>query len=471
MIGRKPMKPRIRITPLLLIFIMAVELQSQPQIGLQPFGLDEKNVGLLATPPTRVSAYPYLYATTAEGVFRRGISTPDSAWRNLGLEGKHITAIDIQVWGVGPAILQTPIVAVSTDYPSADSIPIYRFENQTWVPADSGIIDAISALASLASSGHEPPGLAFAAGLSGLLFRASTANSVWTEIYNGGIGPGFTVLQAHQTETSKAVWVGGFDSHSYLALFGKLDENGKGLLWGSFPHTSLESSCYAFAFHPNDPQRVYAAVTGAVLRTEDGGMSWQITGLRDEQTDFYNLCADHFRPGHLFAVGASHANNISKFWESRDDGETWQEIQEISALSPQGMRLLADPKEEGSIYIGTAGKGVWQYRSQMVSVAALENSLPISGFALSQNYPNPFSMATRIRLNLSKNAPVRIQVFNAAGQEIRLLHENSMNAGVYDFRWDGRNHLDQPVPNGVYFYRLEAGLETVTRKMLLLRIK
>lgn len=465
------MKPRIRITPLLLIFIMAGGLQSQPPTGLQSFGLDGKNIGWLAAPSTHVSARPYLYATTAEGIFRRDISNPDSTWMNLGLEGKHITAIDIQVRGIGPAIFQTPIVAVSIDYPSPDSIPIYRLVDQTWVQADSGIIDVISALASFASSGHEPPGLAFAAGLSGLLFRASTANSVWTEIYNGGIGPGFTVLQAHQTETGKTIWVGGFDSHSYLALFGKLDENGEVLLWGSFPRTSLESSCYAFAFHPYDSQRVYAAVTGAVLRTQDGGMSWQFTGLHDEQTDFYNLCADRFIPGYLFAVGASHADNISNFWESRDDGETWQEIQEISELSPQGMRLLADPKEEGSIYIGTAGKGIWQYRLAMVSVAARENSLPISEYALSQNYPNPFSIETRIRINLPRNAPVKIQVFNTAGQEVRLLHEASMNAGVYDFHWDGRNQLNLPVPNGVYFYRLETSQGTVTRKMLLFRVK
>lgn len=124
------MKPRIRITPLLLVFIMAVGLQSQPQTGLQSFGLDGKNVGWLATPSTHVSARPYLYATTAEGIFRRDISNPDSIWVNLGLEGKHITAIDIQVWGIGPAIFQTPIVAVFTDYPSADSIPIYRLEDK-----------------------------------------------------------------------------------------------------------------------------------------------------------------------------------------------------------------------------------------------------------------------------------------------------------------------------------------------------
>lgn len=215
---------------------------------------------------------------------------------------------------------------------------------------------------------------------------------------------------------------------------------------------------------------MYAAVTGAVLRTQDGGMSWQITGLHDEQKYFYSLCADHFRPGHLFAVGASHADNISEFWESRDDGETWQEIQEISALSPQGMRLLANPIEEG-IYIGTVGRGVWQYRSQMVSVAARENNLPISDYTLSQNYPNPFSTATRIRIKLARNAPVKIQVFNAAGQEVRLLHEASMNAGIHDFHWDGRNQLDQPVPNGVYFYRLKTSQGTVIRKMLLFKVK
>lgn len=104
----------------------------------------------------------------------------------------------------------------------------------------------------------------------------------------------------------------------------------------------------------------------------------------------------------------------------------------------------------------------------MVSVAARENSLPISEYALSQNYPNPFSIETRIRINLPRNVPVKIQVFNTAGQEVRLLHEASTNAGIHDFHWDGRNQLDQPVPNGVYFYQLSIGTQRHVRKVMVL---
>jgi hypothetical protein len=451
------------------IFNMTVGLQSQPATELHPFGLEGKCVGLLSTSPTLF--FPYLYATTVEGVFQRDLSNPESSWVNLGLEGKYITAIDIQVWSVGPTTFQTPIVVVSTSSATGDSIPIYRLEDRAWIPAYSGITDGISALASFASSEHEPPGSAFAAGISGFLFRSNTPSTGWTEIYSSSIGPGFTVLTAHQIHTLKEIWVGGFDSHSYLALVGKLNENGEWLPTGPFPRTSIESVCNAFAFHPTDSQRVYAAVSGAVLCTNDGGVNWQFTGLRDEQTEYYSLCSDHFTPGHLFVVGASRSDGLSKFWESRDDGESWHEVQDVSALSPRGMRLLADPKMASVIYIATVDKGVWKYQSQTVSVASREGKFSLSDYLLVQNYPNPFSTKTCISLNLLKEVPVKIQVFNAAGQEVRLLHEDILTVGVHNFYWDGRDHLGQCVSNGVYFYRLETALGTTTRKTLLLRAK
>jgi hypothetical protein len=46
----------------------------------------------------------------------------------LGLSGKKLTALDIQVWGAGPTVFHAPIVGVESDYSRGDSTLIYRLQ-------------------------------------------------------------------------------------------------------------------------------------------------------------------------------------------------------------------------------------------------------------------------------------------------------------------------------------------------------
>ncbi len=162
------MKLPTYLMPLVLVTMAANPVAPHPQSGarLEPFGLEGKRVTALGISPRLAPSRQYLYATTENsGVYRR-VLHPDSAWISLGLEGKRIGALDIQVWGAGPAIFHAPIVGVQPDYDRGDSTIVYRLEENRWVPADSGINRkaSVTVLASFASSGHEPPGATFAAG-------------------------------------------------------------------------------------------------------------------------------------------------------------------------------------------------------------------------------------------------------------------------------------------------------------------
>ncbi len=97
-----------------------------------------------------------------------------------------------------------------------------------------------------------------------------------------------------------------------------------------------------------------------------------------------------------------------------------------------------------------------------------ENPLP-RGFAMEQNYPNPFNPRTEIRFSLPNRADVSLKVYNLAGQEVKVLVDRSMPAGSFVADWDGTNQQNMPVASGVYFYRLEAGANSLTRKMVLLK--
>jgi hypothetical protein len=92
-----------------------------------------------------------------------------------------------------------------------------------------------------------------------------------------------------------------------------------------------------------------------------------------------------------------------------------------------------------------------------------------SSTRLYQNYPNPFNPSTIIRYAIAEPSNVTVRVYNARGALVRRLFNGKRDPGVYEIPWDARNDEGRAVASGVYFYRLDAGDVTNTRKMLLLK--
>jgi len=80
------------------------------------------------------------------------------------------------------------------------------------------------------------------------------------------------------------------------------------------------------------------------------------------------------------------------------------------------------------------------------------------------NYPNPFNPETIIRYGLPEDSYVRLTVFNVSGQKIQTLVDEDQEAGYHEVSWSGEG-----LANGIYFYRIEAGEFTQTRKMIMLK--
>ena len=95
--------------------------------------------------------------------------------------------------------------------------------------------------------------------------------------------------------------------------------------------------------------------------------------------------------------------------------------------------------------------------------------LPPDTFYLLQNVPNPFNPETSIAYELPEAVQVKLAIFNLVGQKVRGLVEEFKTAGRYDVRWNGKDDFGRDVGSGVYFYNLEAGAYSTTRRMLLIR--
>lgn len=87
-----------------------------------------------------------------------------------------------------------------------------------------------------------------------------------------------------------------------------------------------------------------------------------------------------------------------------------------------------------------------------------------ANFALMQNYPNPFNAHTEIRFDLRSSVSVQLSVYDILGRHIETLIDSRKPAGSYNIIWDAGD-----LPSGVYFYKLQAGDLTESRKCLLLK--
>jgi hypothetical protein len=98
------------------------------------------------------------------------------------------------------------------------------------------------------------------------------------------------------------------------------------------------------------------------------------------------------------------------------------------------------------------------------STIVVENSLPNRMFTLNQNYPNPFNPSTSISFSIPTRSFVSLKIFDLMGREVSTIVSEEMSAGNYSKQWNA-----VALPSGVYFYRLQSGSYTETKKLVLLR--
>jgi flagellar hook assembly protein FlgD len=97
-------------------------------------------------------------------------------------------------------------------------------------------------------------------------------------------------------------------------------------------------------------------------------------------------------------------------------------------------------------------------------------STPAMPLTLRQNHPNPFNPSTTIEYYLPEAAVVTLDVYSADGKLVaRLARGERQERGTHTVCWSGLDGQGSAVSSGVYFYRLQAGKETLSRKMVLMR--
>jgi photosystem II stability/assembly factor-like uncharacterized protein len=231
-------------------------------------------------------------------------------------------------------------------------------------------------------------------------------------------------------------------------------------------------------------------------RTTDRGMSWSTVDIPDYH-DYMRLS--------ILESGIGLAASGDAFQRTTDNGTSWTEMQppdageithiipyegvfrllfdnaiykstdtglswELDTSTQEKIRNLSFIKKDNEIWGWGVGQNgiILKYREGVISNIEDDFIVP-DRMTLAQNYPNPFNPTTTIRYTLPGREKVALIVYNMMGRKVRTLVDKIQPSGSRVISWDGRDDFGNLVGSGVYVYRLQAGTEVRTRKMVFVR--
>ncbi len=196
------------------------------------------------------------------------------------------------------------------------------------------------------------------------------------------------------------------------------------------------------------------------------GTNWTIYDTANSQipdNDIFSIVSDSDDN-----IWMGTRNGVAKF-----DGINWITYDTLNSGLPNNCIRSFTIDNYGNKWIGTEKGLAVFHEGGIVSVKESENKKVYypDKFVLYQNYPNPFNPTTKIKYdiqappNLPKGeALVQLKIYDILGREISTLVNKEQQPGTYEFQFDGSN-----LPSGVYFYRLQAGSFSDTKKLVLLK--
>jgi len=176
---------------------------------------------------------------------------------------------------------------------------------------------------------------------------------------------------------------------------------------------------------------------------------WVSAGNRAKDTPFIITRKDGVDTVRMDqTVNSSKWNKIGSFTFS---GNASDEIK-ISNAATTGTLVVADAIR------------ILSYDSTITEVKEIAANKTVSGYQLSQNYPNPFNNSTVIKYEIPSDSFVSMKVYNILGNEVMTLCSGNQKSGQHIVMFDGKE-----LPSGVYFYKLQAGQYSDTKKFCLLK--
>ncbi len=284
-------------------------------------------------------------------------------------------------------------------------------------------------------------------GSSGRAYKTTDGGLTWSLMSTGA---GTTTLYGINVVNENIAWISGTNGSIFYTVNG-------GTSWTESLKSPVPSrTLYEIYSFENNLYTVGG--TGTILKGfADPNIPVELTSFTASITD---------GAVSLNWTTATELNNMGFEIERSSDNMIWNKIGFVAGngtTTNTNSYNYVDTEPNSGIFILQAQQIDMDGSYEYSPVIRVEINIPLE-FSLSQNYPNPFNPVTTIKYSIAAPVQVTLKIFNAIGEEVAVLINETKNPGSYSIDFNA----DQ-FSSGVYFYKLEAGEFTSIKKLMLIK--
>lgn len=300
-------------------------------------------------------------------------------------------------------------------------------------------------------------------------YAAQWNGTTWSAMGSGLSGTGRTiVLAGGQIYVGGDFTAAGGNTVNYIASW-------NGSTWGALGSTAgTDNSVYAIAVQGDSVLYVGGTFANAggspasgIAKYSIAADSWSpLSGGLGSTNDVRSIAVngDTVYAGGFFTTAGLLTANYIAVWNT--SSKLWSAL---GSGTDNGVLAVATGANSdvyaGGTFVLAGGKPSYNFARYNPNLTSVNEPVtPPRTFALMQNYPNPFNPTTLIDYQLSAVGHVTLRVYDVLGRSVATLVDGVQSPGLHSVVFDGARFA-----SGVYFYRMQTGTYSVTRKMVLMK--
>ncbi|CAN5419618.1 hypothetical protein BH10BAC5_BH10BAC5_19230 [soil metagenome] len=288
----------------------------------------------------------------------------------------------------------------------------------------------------------------YACGSAGIILKSTNGGDNWITL-GSGVNHELNSIYFINSLTGYSA---GYFANEPTITYRILRTTNGGNFWTTLSQgSSLSTTQKMITF--SDSTTGYMIDANSIYRSSNSGNNWSVIFTLQPYTSLYAI---HFPSPRFGYVVGDHGvilktTDYGLNWSSMGSGVTNILYSVFFTDTLTGYAV-----GESGIIIKTTNGGV-------TFTHPISTETP-NHFSLSQNYPNPFNPKTKLKFELPSGSFARLIVFDVLGRELETLVNENLNAGKYEINWNPEKQA-----GGIYYYRLNAGNFSETKKMLLIK--